>query len=208
MNNNQGENLIVVMTTWNRADYTIKTFKSLLETVPKAKFIIVDNNSTDGTKELLQQADSKHTFIIRDKNEGWGVAINEALAYIDYHNLKADYILLSNNDVEYSEDWYSKAITLYEKYPQIGILGLWKHKNHGVYKDYGDLVTKDQMPATCWLLKPQTIKDLGPLAEHGECLMKGGNGEDVDYCIKAENFGYWVAGPVPDLAQHLDGYEN
>lgn len=203
--NNQGENLIVVIVTWNRADYTLKTFQSLLATVPKAKFIFVDNNSTDGTKEMFKEAENaKYTIILRDKNEGWGVAINEALVYIDYHNLKSDYILLSNNDVEYSEDWYSKATTLYEKYPDIGILGLWKHKNHGVYRDYGDMVTKDQMPATCWLLKPEIIKDLGPIAEKGECLTKGGNGEDVDYCIKAENKGYLIAGPVPDLAIHLD----
>lgn len=208
--NNQGENLIVVIVTWNRVEYTLRTLISLLKTVPKAKFIIVDNNSTDGTRKALENAEYRSDRIIiqREKNEGWGVAVNEALAYIDYHNIPFDYVLLSNNDVEYYEGWYDKALALYEKYPQIGVLGLWKHKNHGIYKDYGDLVTKDQMPATCWLLKPEVIKDIGALAEKGECLTKGGNGEDVDYCIRAEQKGYWVAGPKEDLAIHLDGYEN
>lgn len=205
--NNYGENLIVIIVTWNRVEYTLKTLKSLLLTVPKAKFIFIDNNSTDGTKEMFKDStDTKHTIILRDKNEGWGVAVNEALAYINYHNLKSDYILLSNNDVEYYEGWYEKAMALYNKYSNIGVLGLWKHTSHGVKQDLGDLIVKDQMPATCWLMKPDVLRDIGEVSEHGECLTKGGNGEDVDYCIRAENKGYLIAGPAIDLASHIDGY--
>ena len=80
---------------------------------------------------------------------------------------------------------------------------MWKHPAHGVQQDFGDLVKKDQMPAVAWLLKPKVIEDIGPMAEHGECLTKGGNGEDVTYCIKAEQKGYWVAGPKEDLEVHI-----
>ena len=210
MSNKYGGNLIVILVTYNRAEYTVRTFLSLIKTVPNAKFIFVDNASTDGTREAFEKAgyNKNHVVILKEKNEGWGSAVNEALAYIDFHNLKADYILVSNNDVEYFDDWYQKAWTLYDKYPQIGILGLWKHKNHGVIKDYGDLVTKDQMPGTCWLLRPEVITYLGPMKENGACPTKGGNGEDVYYCIKAEQNGLWVAGPKEDLAIHLDGYDN
>ena len=203
---NQGENLKIIIVVWNRLDHTMKTINSLLRTVPKAKLFIYDNASTEkGLYPYYETLlDSKIT--IGNKNVGWGKAVNEA--YEDVTCYDDDYILLSNNDVEYSDGWYDKAIALYEKYPKIGVLGLWKHKNHGVMQDYGDLVTKDQMPGTCWLMKPAVLKDIGTFVEHGPCLTKGGNGEDVDYCLRADKKDYWVAGPKEDLAIHLDGYEN
>lgn len=203
-NLNKGKNLKVVVVTYNRVEFTKRTLDSLLKTVPEARIYIYDNASTEeGMKELLDSYLSKGNVNIHDsdQNFGWGKAVNEVFDNITVYD--DDFVLLSNNDVEYSDDWYEKALALYEKYPNIGILGLWKHPNHGVKEDLGDLIVKDQMPATCWLLKPKVILDLGSIAEHGPCATKGGNGEDVDYCIKAEQKGYLVAGPKEDLAIHI-----
>ncbi len=205
---NQGENLKIIVVTFNRMHYTMRTMASLMKTVPKAKIIIYDNASTDPMlltyfKELSSTHDNIKT-IFSSTNEGWGTAINKAMEEISCY--ADDFILLSNDDVEYENDWYDKAIQLYNKYPQIGILGLWKHTSHGIRNDYGDLLVKDEMPAVAWLIKPDIMMQVGAVIEKGPCLTKGGNGEDTNYSQRVQEKGYWVAGSKEDLAIHLTGY--
>lgn len=204
---NTGENLSIILITYNRLEHTKKTIESLRRTVPDAHLFIYDNASNEELQRYiclhLNWSEDNYEVVLANRNRGWGSAINESL---QLSKKKGDYLLLSNNDVEYSDGWLDQAIALYEKYPKLGLLGLWKHTSHGIKEDLGDLIVKDQMPAVAWLFKPKVLEDIGHFAEKGPCETKGGNGEDVDYCIKTEQKGYWVAGPSDDLAIHLDGY--
>lgn len=202
--NNQQENLKVVIIAWNRLEELKITVNSLLLTVPNATFYIFDNASTEKGMHEYYETLLHFNIHVNKANLGWGAAINQALGEIELND--TDMILLSNNDVAYFEGWYDKSINLYSKYPQIGILGLWKHTSHGVKEDLGDLIISDQSAAVAWLLKPNVLKDIGPIAEHGICTHPGGNGEDVDYCIRVYNAGYWIANPKNNLAIHLTGY--
>lgn len=205
--------LSIIVITHNRLDYTQRTLDSLLTTTPgDTKFVINDNCSDEaGMQEYLKGLAyidyalkgpaHQITVLRRDENRGWGVAVNEALNHVD-----TEFILISNNDCVYEKGWYEKLIALYEKYPKIGIMGVWQHIAHGTREDLGDLLVKDDMPAVGWLLKRSVIDDIGPFAEHGPCLTKGGNGEDVNYTIRAHEKGYLVACPKPDVANHIDGY--
>ena len=199
------EQLTIIVITCNRLDYTKRTIESLVKTVPNANFIIYDNHSDeDGFEDYLrglQFAPMKAHIILSDKNRGWGSAVNDALRWP-----KTEFILVSNNDVIYNDGWFEKCVALYDKYSKIGVLGVWKHRAHGVKQDLGDLIVKDQMPAVGWLLKSSNIEKIGAFPEHGPCLTKGGNGEDVGFCIKTEQAGLWVCGPLEDVAIHIDGY--
>ena len=206
-----GDNLTVIVVTHNRWDYTRRTLDSLFKTVPEAYFLIIDNNSDEETVLGLEEIACKNNnveLIFRDENEGWGKAVNYAMNYLleDYDLLQNEYVLISNNDVEYFEGWYTRCLMVYEKYSKIGILGVWKHISHGVLENKGDLIIKDQMPAVGWLMTVRHILDIGEVPEHGPCLTKGGNGEDVGYCIKTAEKGYWVCGLPEDVANHFDGY--
>ena len=56
-----------VVVTYNRKELLIKCLKSLLkQTTPLQAIIIIDNNSTDNTQELLLQ--EKYITQITDKN--------------------------------------------------------------------------------------------------------------------------------------------
>lgn len=198
--------LSVIITTHNRLDYTRQTIESLFATVPAdTKFFIFDNASDKETQDYLSSVCGSTRFnlhlIHSAENLGWGASVNKMLELVD-----TEMILVSNNDVVYHEGWYEKALALYEKYPKIGVFGLWKHVSHGVLEDKGDLIVKDQMPAVSWLFKRSVMNDIGPIPVHGPCATKGGNGEDVGYCIMAANKGYLVCGPKDDLSRHLDGY--
>ncbi len=202
-------NLSVIVIAYNRLDYTRRTLQSLAATLPKdedIKVTLFDNYSNEaGFQDFAFKEFSKmflhSVYTYRSSNVGWGKAVNEAMKSVD-----TEYVLVSNNDVVYKPGWLETCIALLEKYPKLGVLGVWKHTAHGVLKDHGDLIEKDQMPAVGWLLRKSFVDEMGPFPEHGPCATKGGNGEDTAYCDRATQKGYMVAGPKDDVADHIDGY--
>lgn len=203
--------LTVIVTVFNRLDYTKRTLDSLFATCPSnTQYIIVDNNSEgEQMREYLGGLEdlNKHSIHRLNQNLGWGGAVNFGLEIAAAKGCMNDgYILVSNNDVVYGPGWYEKLCFLYDKYPKIGILGAWKHTAHGVLEDRFDMVVKDQMPAVGWLLTTENIKLIGKFPEKGPCATKGGNGEDVEYCIRCAQAGLLVCGPKDDVADHIDGY--
>ncbi len=174
--------------------------------MPEARILIWDNKSDQDMVDFLKSLKTPFVSGIEfsKSNIGWGTAVNRMIGWLKYW--PADYVLISNNDVEYKDGWFEKLVDLYEKYPNIGIMGVWKHTSHGVRIDHGDLVEKDDMPAVGWLMKRSVLDDIGVFPEKGPCSTKGGNGEDSHYVNLAREKGYWVAAPKEDVATHIDGY--
>lgn len=71
--------------------------------------IIVDNNSPDDSISNLKQAFPEITYIINDRNYGYAKAVNIGVAS-SYNN----YILISNNDVEFQYESIYKLIETLE----------------------------------------------------------------------------------------------
>ena len=95
------------------------TIKECLEAVLKAdigsldlEVIISDNNSIDGTKEILSQInDSRVKILYRDKNNGKGANIKNALK-----EANGDLILFQDGDLEYSPNDYVNLIEPFLKF--------------------------------------------------------------------------------------------
>ena len=66
------------------------------------EFVLVDDGSTDGTREVLRQlADSTVRVVYHDRNRGKGAAIRTGLAQVT-----GDLVLVQDADLEYDpEDW-------------------------------------------------------------------------------------------------------
>lgn len=217
--------LTIILVAHNRLELTKRTIDSLFRTVPQAKIVVFDNASTEaGMVDYLlndfRKREPMQTAVVEHpRNEGWACAVNKSLGALkgiytlrkdgELHIINpswlndTDYILVSNNDVEYQDGWYEKLVALYEKYPQVGVMGVWKHKAHGVSKNHGDLLEKDDMPAVGWLMKKVILDEIGPIPERGPCSTKGGNGEDSNYVNMVRAKGYWIAAPTEDVAIHL-----
>ncbi len=74
--------------------------------------IISDNNSTDGTREILKRIDDKRVKIFfREKNNGKGANIKNALK-----EANGDLILFQDADLEYSPDDYSILLAPFYKF--------------------------------------------------------------------------------------------
>ncbi len=91
--------LSVIVPVYNE-ETTVKTIITALLKVAKVhEIIIVNDGSTDATKNILQNIKNKKVKIFHKKNEGKGSAIREGLQYV-----QGDYVLIQDADLEYHPD--------------------------------------------------------------------------------------------------------
>lgn len=60
------------------------------------EIVIVDDYSTDGTREILAEYETRHTILYRAQNGGKGSAVREGIAHAT-----GDYLLIQDADLEY-----------------------------------------------------------------------------------------------------------
>ncbi len=81
--------------------------------------IVVDNASTDGTADLIESGYLSYVRLIRnEKNVGFAVANNQALAYA-----KGRYVLFLNPDMNLELGALDKLIPWMDAHPEAGIAG-------------------------------------------------------------------------------------
>lgn len=121
-------NLLTVMITHNRLEYTKQTLDSFLSTINVPYFlIVVDNASTDGTQEWLERQRDKgriNYLILNDKNHYPGAAANFGWVKGLEIYPEATHLMRLDNDMAFSEGWSDVAKKYFEKIPDLGQLGL------------------------------------------------------------------------------------
>lgn len=80
---------------------------------------VVDNNSVDGSVEMVSQKFPDIHLIANSKNTGFSVANNQAIKLA-----KGEYVLLLNPDTVVEEDSFSKCISFMDAHPEAGALGV------------------------------------------------------------------------------------
>lgn len=88
-----------------------------LETID-AEIIVVDNNSSDGSCEMIKQRFPNITFIANKENLGFPKGNNIGVA-----QAKGKYICILNPDTVVAEDTFSKILAFAEKQKNLGIVG-------------------------------------------------------------------------------------
>lgn len=112
----------IILLNWNNYEDTAECIRSLgnLE-YPNYSIYVVDNGSTDGSRERLQDEFPHCSFVINDENLGFSKGCNrgirEALP-------ESEYVLLLNNDCKITaETSLHDAVKLAESHNDIGIVG-------------------------------------------------------------------------------------
>lgn len=119
--------LLIVVVTYNRLAYTKKTLRMLWDTVEVPHHIIVvDNNSTDGTREYLQSLKKRNRvddIILNPDNYYPGKATNigwrQGLETYD-----ATHLMRLDNDIHLEKGWDTIAEKYFAKIPNLGQLGI------------------------------------------------------------------------------------
>lgn len=85
----------------------------------QAEVFVVDNNSTDGSVEMVRKQFPWVKIIANSVNVGFGVANNQAIDIAE-----GQYILLQNPDTVVAEDTYTRIIDFMDLKPEAGGLGV------------------------------------------------------------------------------------
>jgi O-antigen biosynthesis protein len=85
----------------------------------KVEIFVVDNNSVDGSIQLIREKFPEINLIENKKNVGFSKANNQAIK-----KAKGKYILLLNPDTVVEEDTFIKVTDFMDKHPEAGGLGV------------------------------------------------------------------------------------
>ena len=175
---------------YNRLDLTKWSLEALFKYTTfdeKNILTIIDNNSTDGTREWLVKQNWPYVDLILNKNETGAVkAVNQGM-----RRVHAKYYILLQNDMRVIPHWRDYLLTAANMDERIGIVGLDQEEivkgrdgatgNEGVY-DVPFVGT------VCTLIKDEMVKDIGYFDEdfdYHDC-------DDVEYCYRARIYGWRV----------------
>ena len=110
----------IIILTYNNLAYNKGVVASIKKyTKPETyELIMVDNGSTDGTKEWLEAEDGIKV-VLNKENVGFPKGCNIGIAHADVEND----ILLLNNDIEVCHNWLDNLQTALHSDPKIGAVG-------------------------------------------------------------------------------------
>lgn len=189
---------------WNRLELTRLCLTSLLQkTPPGYGLTVVDNGSTDGTKEFLQSLASAHPHMrLHLLRRNMGVAVASNLAWDDAAN--ADFYVKLDNDVEVLDpQWLNRLMRMLTDNPRLGMVGYKLCAKH----EGAPLTLADGSPSleviccngACACI-PHAVHEL--LGFWNEGFGRYGY-EDLEYSWRARRAGYTLAyAPQQDALRH------
>jgi len=214
----------VIILTYNNLAFNRQCVQSVFKKTayPNFEVIIVDNMSTDGTREYLQELDKKGIgnlkIILNDENKGFAGGNNVGISAA-----KGDYVLLLNNDTIVTRGWMTSLVKHIENNSVIGmcgpvtnaigneakvkvryknIIGLnefaynytWEH----IGKEWKD---PKVLAFFCILIKRDVIEKCGLL----DTSYKVGMFEDDDYAEAVKRVGYNLTIAEDSFVHHFGG---
>lgn len=116
MRNDEDSMIAVILTCFNRKEKTVNCIRKLKaqENVEDIVFLVVDDNSKDGTREAIEQLDYPVKILKGNGSLYWAGGMRVGIRYYLDHkeNLGADYVLLVNDDVDFYPDVVHKMVIL------------------------------------------------------------------------------------------------
>ena len=108
----------IVILNWNGAEYLQKFLPKLIEhtQMSDVEIVVADNASSDNSLQMLATEFPTVKVIILEKNFGFAEGYNKALL-----QLKSEYFLLLNSDVEVSENWLFPLLDFMRENPKVAV---------------------------------------------------------------------------------------
>ena len=200
----------VIVLTYNNLQFTKACLHSLEEhgCYPNWELVIVDNASSDGTLDHLQEyatANPRVRLILNDENLGFSAGNNCGL-----QAASGDYLIVLNNDTYVTRGWMLDLIRHFRRSPDLGLLGPVTNnigneaKVEIQYADMAEMASAasaytsahpgEELAVTaiaffCAAMPRAVYEEVGGLDERFGL----GFFEDDDYCRRVEQAGYRIA---------------
>ena len=199
-----------VLLNFNSAKDTVNCIESIKRiTYPNIKIVVVDNNSSDNSVELLKALSGQFKLILSCDNFGYAKGNNIGIKYALEQG--AEYICILNSDVEVEENFLEPIIEFLSKNKNTGIAGpcicdfenkavvqslgayinlytgLAMGKNKGsFYKSIKEAVIDvDYLGGACFVCKREVFEKVGLIPENYFLFY-----EESEFCLKAKGQGY------------------
>ncbi len=222
---NTSPSVALVILNWNTAFYLERFLPYLLSTsYGNKKIYVIDNNSNDGSLEMLRTRFPMVQALPMTDNKGFAGGYNFGLNQID-----ADYFLIVNSDIEVTPGFIEPLIDLLENNPGIGIcqpkLLALDSRDHFEYAGAaGGWIDRLGLPFTRGRVLTSIEKDSGQYDDvvevfwaTGACMcfssklfhQTGGfyeyyfmHQEDIDLCWRVRNMGFSIYACPASVVYH------
>ena len=220
--------LTIIIVNWNNKNLLRNCLKSIYnsQNYYNYEIIVVDNNSEDGSVELIKNEFPNVVLIENDNNLGFAKANNQGIKIA-----RGNYILLLNNDTVVANTYcFDRMIELMEKNPQVGILGCkllypdgtlqscgesfpsvwgifksqilflktWKRLRKINKQEKNNFKRVDYISGACLLTRKEIFDKVDLLGE--DYFMYG---EDVEFCYRVHKAGYDIGVLTDESVIHL-----
>lgn len=183
--------ITIITAVFNQLHHTKRFIQSIRRnTTNPYQIIVVNNASTDGTFEWLEQQ-SDLVAITLDENKGWVGAINVGLSWLEGAVDKPDFVIFANNDVVIDgPGWERRLLGHFDD--TVGAVGPTSnyvagrqnivHDHEGIHEEETEMLVGFFL-----CVRYSVALELGPLDDlhsfrQGSSLLSGG--DDFDYSIR------------------------
>ena len=194
--------LSIITLTHNKLSYTKKFVESLFRYTDDFELIIVDNASTDGTREFISKIPNVK-LILNEDNLGYSKGNNQGLSIAE-----GEYIAFFNNDILLYPNWFENVEKVFQQ-ENVGFISprhinphydntnerhyiKFFRKNFSYKKDYEK--NFDECVFSCVVTKRSVIDNIGDFDENFTPAFFEDN--DLKYRAIEAGYGVYVANNV------------
>jgi GT2 family glycosyltransferase len=134
----------IVIPVFNKDLFTLRCLRSLLLADGELPFeiIVVDNGSSDHTRDVLARFRTRVRVISNEQNLGFVPACNQG-----WRVARGDYVVFLNNDTEVSPRWLDELVTTARELGRVGAVGAKLVYPDGRLQEAGGIVLADASAA-------------------------------------------------------------
>jgi glycosyltransferase involved in cell wall biosynthesis len=143
-----------IIPTWNRRDLVLRAVRSVLaQTREVGQIVVVDDGSTDGTREALREAFGDRVEYHWQENAGVSAARNRGLAAA-----RGRYLALLDSDDEWLPEKIAEQVAWLDARPEYGMVLCDVMRMNDAHEDFEHFRRRDDIPEDGWVLKWVLLK--------------------------------------------------
>ena len=213
---NEIKDLSVVIVNWNTKNLLIQCLQSLKQTLQtlRTEIFVVDNGSTDGSKEKVREGFPEVVLIDNPSNLGFARANNQAMRLST-----GKYTLLLNPDTQVKEGAIETLKAFMDNHPEAGVVGaqllnsdgskqnsianfpslatellnksllrgLFPGRFPGKERAYSEPIEVDSVIGACMMVRREAMEQVGLLDEEYFLFL-----EETDWCYRIRRAGWKI----------------